>query len=591
MGRRLRGGWSGSLGNRLILYFTLMALASVILAGSMIYLTSDARISQSTLRLAGQVVERYSESVDGVLSSIQTLARLVRDDEQLQELIRVERQDEAQQKSVASRIGMRLKQISHMRPESNGIYVWLDDGTIAKSRYYSHLETPRMTGLEYLAVRNSAREQWYASEQGSLIVDNMGMPVLSLAMSLTDRKTGLPCGIIIVEVSRSSLNLSLKSEIGINGTMFLLDPVKGVVARGLGADPLVVESAAEIVRRQAVGLTQETIEAGDQLLICNRVASTGWVVVGVVYRNELSGDSSAILKVFVASTLLSLLVAILLSRFIAQYEMKPLEQVQAYIRRVERGHFNEEIRPVRPDEIGHLTESVRHMSGRLGELVEKQKQEQERARAAELKALQAQINPHFLYNTLDSINWLARRGDIEKTTRMISALSAFFRIALSRGSDIISLKDELEHVHNYLRIQRIRYERRFDYTIYADPALEGCLTPKLILQPLVENALYHGIKLSGHMCQLSIQVYAQGEDIGIDVTDNGTGMDAQRLEQLRRSLAHAEEADPAGYGIVNVHDRIRIYAGEQYGLSYTSAPGVGTVAHILLPRRMRKEES
>ena len=590
MKRRLQNAWSGSLGNRLILYFTLMALTSVVLAGGLIYLTSDARISEGTLRLSEQVVERYSESVNSVLSGIQTLAYVVRDDEQLQELITENRDDETRQKDVAARIGTRLKQISRMRPESNGIYVWLDDGTIARSRYYSPLVEPRLTGLEYLTIRNSAREKWYASEQGSLIVDNMGAPVLSLAISLTDRTTGSPCGIIVVEVSRSSLNLSLKPEIGISGTMFLLDPTQGVILHGLGADPKLVEAAAARVQQQAVGLKQETIRDKGRLFICNRVASTGWVVVGVLSRDDLRSDSASILYAFIGTSLLSLMAAIVLSRRIAHYEMEPLEQVQAYIRRVERGHFNEDIHPARPDEIGALTESVHHMSVRLGELVEKQKQEQQRARAAELKALQAQINPHFLYNSLDSINWLARRGDVDKTTRMITALSAFFRISLSRGSDIIPLRDELEHVHNYLRIQRIRYERQFDYTIYADPSLEGCLTPKLILQPLVENALYHGIKLSGHKCLLSIQVYAREGDVGIDVTDNGAGMDAERLEQVRRALEHVEEEEPSAYGVVNVHDRIRIYAGEQYGLSFTSAPGVGTVAHILLPKRMEKGE-
>ena len=172
---------------------------------------------------------------------------------------------------------------------------------------------------------------------------------------------------------------------------------------------------------------------------------------------------------------------------------------------------------------------------------------------------------------------------------MISALTTFFRIGLSKGRDMITVREEVEHVRSYLVIQKIRYENQFEYAFYVDPETEDYFVPKLVLQPLVENALYHGIKLCDRKCLLMIQVLSHGDRIEMEVLDNGAGMDAETLVSVREAMEHRGENRTNSYGVVNVNDRIQILAGREYGLSFTSEKGMGTSARIVIPKTLKGE--
>ncbi len=574
-----------SLRSRLVLYFTLLMMVPLSVAGYMIYKVSDARISDGALRLVMQIVEKDSESVDEVLSDMQAAAHMVTVDNTIQNILHQQASDEDDLRT--QRLSDRLKQISNMYEGLNGIYIWLDDGTIAKSRYYSVREAPFLDGETYLSIRNHADSRWFASDEGSLITDNLNDAVLSLAVSLPLRDGGAPCGIVIVEVKQSYLGKLMSADFGRRGTIILVDIEDGIVLQGISADEAVVQEAVAQTRQTAVGLRMETADLKDRLLLFDRLPSTGWVMTGVVFKNELKDDSQAILLVFVTAMMVAFLLNLIISRYLANYEFKPIRRIQEYVLQVEQGNFGQPLPPERGDEIGKLASSVQEMSEKIGHLVETLKTEQERMRTAEFKALQAQINPHFLYNSLDSINWLARRGDVQKTTEMVTALTTFFRIGLSKGKDLITVREEVEHVRSYLVIQKIRYESQFDYSFYVDPETEQYFVPKLILQPLVENALYHGIKLCDRKCLLMIQVLARENEIEIEVLDNGAGMDEETLQSVREAMEHTGENRTNSYGVVNVNDRIRILAGPQYGLSFTSEKDVGTSAKIVLPKTLK----
>lgn len=583
---RLLKFFAGSLRKRLVLYFTLLMMVPLSAAGYMIYTASDARISESALKLATQIVEKDSDSVNQVLSDMQAASRMVATDETVQALLRTPRDTEEAQNRCAYALGSRLKQISKLYANLNGVYIKLDDGTVAKSRYYSVRENCLLDESRYTSIRNHASAQWFAMDQGSLIVDNLGDAVLSVATSLLRQDSGQPCGIVVVEVRQAYLNKLMSADFGTQGTIFLMDPVGGMILRGLSSEEKVVADAAARTRQIAVGTKLETIGLSDRLLLCDRVPSTGWVVTGVVFKSFLKDDSQDILAVFMAAAVAAFLLNIVISRYLANYELAPINRIQAYILRMERGEFGLPLPKARPDEIGGLTDSVQEMSEKIGQLLETVKTEQERMRTAEFKALQAQINPHFLYNSLDSINWLARRGDVQKTTEMVTALTTFFRIGLSKGRDLITVGEELEHIRSYLIIQKIRYETQFEYSIYVEPGTERFYVPKLMLQPLVENALYHGIKLCERKCMLMIQVLSRSDTIEIEVLDNGAGMDPDTLAALREAMDHTGQNRTSSYGVVNVSDRIRILAGPQYGLSFTSEKGVGTSVRIVLPKSL-----
>ena len=233
-------------------------------------------------------------------------------------------------------------------------------------------------------------------------------------------------------------------------------------------------------------------------------------------------------------------------------------------------------------ELKTLDRNFDKMAGRITSLMEKQRQDQQSLHRAELELLQAQINPHFLYNTLDSIAILAESQREEDVVNMVTSLSTFFRNSLNRGEDIISLRAELIQAKSYLEIQQIRYSDILTYSISLPEEIQDVTVPKLILQPLIENALYHGIKNRRGRGVIQITGEKQNDDILLQVRDNGAGMTE---EQLQRLQAGVYEEHHSGLGLKNVHQRIRLYCGEPYGLTFESKQGIGTTVTVLLPSR------
>ena len=244
--------------------------------------------------------------------------------------------------------------------------------------------------------------------------------------------------------------------------------------------------------------------------------------------------------------------------------------------------------PVRSEtyEIRTLSEGMEQMIAQLNAQIQEITQKQASLRRAELALLQAQINPHFLYNTMDTIIWLIEADRPQAAVEMVSNLSSFFRHSLSRGEDVITLGEEEEHVRSYLQIQQARYQDILDYAVEIDPALRETRLPKLTLQPLVENALYHGIKRKRGKGHISVVSGREGDDVLIQVADDGAGMTEERLAELNRAL---ETGERVGFGLVTVHERLRLLFGSPYGLTLSSREGQGTTVTARVPRGKREE--
>ena len=585
---RIRRFFSESLHHRLILYFMLLMMIPISVAGTLIYRASDVRISDSALALAEEVVGKTGENLEAVLLDMQSAAKQVAEDHTVQILMAKLQDSEKAEDSVILELDARLKQIAGMYAGLDGVYICLDDFTVAKSRYYAvrdeHKALP-MTMEQYEVIRNHEDIQWIVSDEGSLVADNMGNAVLSAARLLPLSSTGQPCGIVVVEVRQSYLKQIFDKKLGESGTIFLMSARSNIALLPAAASDEIVSDAVNQIRR--TDRKAATISLHDRVIFYVPLSLSEWTAIGVVMKQSLRGDSQEILTLFVITVLMTLLLTIFVSGSLADYELRPIRRIHTYIKDMENGEFGKPLPSMRSDEIGSLAENTQEMSEKIGELLETVKTEQKRMRTAEFKALQAQINPHFLYNSLDSINWLVRKGNTEKATEMISAQTTFFRIGLSKGRDIITVREELEHVRSYLVIQKIRYENQFEYSFYVDPETENYFVPKLMLQPLVENALYHGIKLCDRKCILMIQVLSHGDRIEIEVLDNGAGMDAETLESVRKAMEHKGENRANSYGVVNVNDRIQILAGQEYGLRLTSEKGVGTSARIVLPKTLK----
>jgi two-component system sensor histidine kinase YesM len=241
------------------------------------------------------------------------------------------------------------------------------------------------------------------------------------------------------------------------------------------------------------------------------------------------------------------------------------------------------------DEITELGMSFNIMIGKIKDLLDSKIKEQENLKKAELRALQAQINPHFLYNTLDTIIWMAESKKTDQVVKIVTALSSFFRISLSKGMDWITIGEEVERIKSYLTIQKMRYHDILDFKIEVDSDVTQNTILKLILQPLVENALYHGIKNKRQGGTISVRARRKGEDeVLLEVEDDGIGFTPKKLAQLRAELNDdsGEIKMESGYGIGNVNNRIRLYYGKQYGLSIESEYNTGTCVTLVIPAKM-----
>ena len=312
------------------------------------------------------------------------------------------------------------------------------------------------------------------------------------------------------------------------------------------------------------------------------VEGSPWRVVGVSYVDELvTSNVGEVTRILVLSALAVLLAALLSSIVISRALSRPLKGLSAAMRQFEKSADRFTYAPVGgAREVQALSESFGHMVVKIQQLMDTVRREEINLRKTELKALQAQINPHFLYNTLDSISWMCEQGRNAEAVQMVNALAQLFRISISKGHELIPIRSELRHAESYLKIQQHRYKNQFSYRFDVD---EGCLDflcNKITLQPIIENAIYHGINGLVDEGEIVITLRAEGTDVVFTVADNGVGMDQAQIEAILRK----ERSDHTGIGIKNVNDRLKIYFGEGYGITIRSEPDEGAVVTIRMPQ-------
>lgn len=271
---------------------------------------------------------------------------------------------------------------------------------------------------------------------------------------------------------------------------------------------------------------------------------------------------------------------------VAQNISAPILKLKNLSVQIAEGNLEARVEPINVDELKELTHSLNVMAGRIRGLIDDNVRELKNLQKAEMKALQAQINPHFLYNTFDTIIWLAESGDNEKVVSVAMAFSNFFRISLSKGKDWITVREEVEHVKSYLTIQRVRYQSILDFSIEVDESILEYPMLKLLLQPLVENALYHGVKFRrARGGIIKIKGWQENEELCFSVEDNGIGISPERLDQILESLNDDKNDDNVGYGLYNVNKRIKLFYETARGLKFESQPGKGTRVSFRLPCR------
>ncbi|GAB5614825.1 sensor histidine kinase [Faecalimonas hominis] len=307
-----------------------------------------------------------------------------------------------------------------------------------------------------------------------------------------------------------------------------------------------------------------------------------WKIIGVCYIDEMiTNKVNHIMKTLSVIFLIVVLLTVLIIRFFSKLFSNPARELANAMQEFEKDTNNFEFKSIEGTaEITSLTESFEHMVVQIKELVEKVRQEEVTLRKTELKALQAQINPHFLYNTLDAIAWLCEEERHKDAVEMVNSLAKLFRISISRGHELITIEKEMQHAKSYLKIQNFRYKNQFTYSFDVDEECLNYLCNKITLQPIIENAIYHGIDRMVDEGKINIGIHQKGDRIIFTVEDNGVGMTEEQCEEI----LHKDAGDRVGIGIKNVNDRIKIYFGEEYGLTIQSELDEGTRVTISMPK-------
>ena len=410
---------------------------------------------------------------------------------------------------------------------------------------------------------------------------------LSRQVELT-RKGSIESGVLLVDMNFSGIEQICK-DVTLpysQGYLYLIDgsgeliyhPRQQLIYAGLLEENNL--SAADY----ADGTHTETFQGQRRSVTVKTVGYTGWKLVGVVPRANMLDNYGQLMLFFLFVVFFSIFLLVFANLRLSEWITAPMKQLDRAVKELESGREQVDFTVDGPYEVEHLSRSIQSMVSTLRHLMDDIMEQEAQKRRSELDVLQSQINPHFLYNTLDSVVWMTENGRTEDAVVMLTALARFFRISLSRGSNIIPLADELEHARHYLTIQKMRYKNKFSAQISAEDGVESLYTIKLIIQPILENAIYHGMAYADGDGEIQIHAFREGEDVLIEVTDNGPGMPEELVEQLLSPNGPAVSgAKGSGIGFRNVHQRIQLTFGPDYGLTILSEPDNGTTVRIRLP--------
>lgn len=481
--------------------------------------------------------------------------------------------------------------------EANGsslisIAVFDDEGEVIVSQPLSRLKPKALPNREEWFIRANEKIEnvhFTTPHVENLFVntDNVYHWVVSLSRYVNMTKNGaILHGVVLVNMNFTGIEQICKNvDLGESGYVYLVDqngeliyhPDQQLIYAG------VIHENYKEAASYPEGSYKEIFENQERQITVKSVGYTGWKLIGVSPTENITSVYMKNSRFLWSVVVFAILILIIVNAVVSSKVAKPIKQLELSVRELERNNLDVVISQSGTYEIQHLAKTLQSMAVNVRRLMDEIVLEQESKRKSEMAALQSQINPHFLYNTLDSIVWMIENERYEGAITMVTALARLFRISLSKGKNIITASQELQHVENYLIIQMVRYKNKFTYNIQAEEKILSCAVIKLSIQPLVENSIYHGLEFMDGEGEINIRAYQRDRNLIIEVEDNGPGMTKEQVESLLNGTARREHKQGAGVGFHNVEERIQLYFGKEYGLEVESEPDEGTVVRARFP--------
>ena len=582
---RMFGKFKSIQSTMLVSFSALMVLAMLVFMVIAMRYTSGT-IYENSINYMSQIIQQVNYDIDTYIEYMENISSVIAKSSDVPRYLFDQNQTEAEREAEKERILTQFQTIMESRDDIYNVAAVAKNG-----RYIINQGDDELTGyvdIESLDWYQAAMESKSGIAVSSSHVQNAIQSsykwVITLSRALVNNQTGEREGLFFVDLNYSAISdLCNNNSIEEKGYIFVLDAEGNIVyhpKQQLMYGGLKTENIDAIMECREDSLIID--EGGDsKLYTMSKSKRTGWTVVGAAYTSELlkNNEQAQMWYLLVASILLLAVIGI--SSIISREITKPIRSLRDSMRKVQNGQFDTHVEVITENEIGSLGRSFNLMTSEIQALMEQNVYEQKQKRKSELKALQAQINPHFLYNTLDSIIWMSEAGENDEVVEMTSALARLLRQSISNDKEEVELEKEIEYVKNYLTIQKMRYKDKLEFFIYVDPRVAHVPIIKLVLQPLVENAIYHGIKYKE--TKGNLKIYARPVDgrVEIVVADDGIGMDEDVMEHIFDE--HWKEQKRNGVGVPNVQKRLKLQYGSEYGIRYESVKGAGTKAVITIP--------
>jgi two-component system, sensor histidine kinase YesM len=585
MKRLMRLFRDSSIRTKLICYFVLIILLTTILIASLsgiMYRNEMINEQNSSTR---QMVCQISNNVDFYIQEMEYVIDSLEDDPRV--IAYLSQHQNQNYKNLEDSAYEAVLSASNNHSEIAGIMV-VSPYDIYVSNVMNRISSEPLIQENWYAqaVANPSKVQLFSKPVGRNIYNIFQYSaddVVSISKAVIDTTTGKCKGVILIDMKLDIIKNIIESIHPSNmGFIYIIDSKDEIVYSPVNTTVYRIKS--EWFRASQMGILIKNIEGKREELFHYNSTYTQWKTVGAFPLDEAQKVVTLIAYASYSIAILIMLFAIVLAVLSARSIANPITKLRLLMKGVEAGNFDVRFHKKYNDEIGQLGESYNTMIDKISELINMVQTQEKSKRKAEIEILQAQIKPHFLYNTLDTIQWMAQEHDAQDIVDLVDSLTNMLRIGLSKGSEIITVRMEIKHVESYLIIQKTRYEDKLNYTIQVEESLMSCRMIKLILQPLVENAIYHGIKEKRGQGQIQISGRLESGMIHFQVTDNGIGMTPEKLEQINQLLKESSlQPNEIGYGIFNVNAKIKLNFGNEYGLSFQSVYGEGTTVDVWHP--------
>ncbi|MEX2461071.1 MAG: sensor histidine kinase [Paenibacillaceae bacterium] len=593
---------------KLIAHFLLISILPSIFLGLLISLivtnVINRQVNENTVQLIGKV----NKSLESYVSEIQNITYYISFNPQVKSfLYEKEIEDTSQKQNQIYEIQKFLQGFTTLHSEVAGILILNDENQYISNEMYARTDKKLTEETWYKdAVANNGIFKLLGHTSGRNVTTHYNYKddeVVSVVRAILDPDTQETKGVILIDLKLRVIAETLKDErLGKSGFLMIIDDQgKNIYTP---SSPLIEGIDAGWFSDEASGSFSKRVKGQNLQFIYRKSPFTNWSTIGVFSTSDSVLQIQEIRFYIISFIFLVCFLGITASYFLSQSIAKPILKLMHFMQKAESGDLTIRNLSNRQDEVGMLGRSFNAMLTQINKLISLVEMKERQKREAELRILHANIKPHFLYNTLDTIHWLARKNGAEEVTEMVDSLSKLFRIGLSKGQEIIPLIDEIEHMISYLKIQKTRYKDKLFFEVDVSPDLHNLFLLKLILQPIVENAIYHGIKERRGQGNILVKARLEKDCVKLQISDDGQGMDEATLQQLMKrlqntlneiqeqsTLADQEPSEVAlkvnriigGYGVMNVHSRIVLSFGEPYGLTIESQKGKGTMVTIIHP--------